>query len=65
MPEYEFECQICMKIFSVKLSIDKYNELSNIRCPFCRTERLNRKYTQQIIFKGPGFYSTDNRKRET
>jgi len=59
MPVYVYHCEHC------GIEFEKYQHFSEkplIRCPECRMETLHKVYTPVgIIFKGSGFYSTDNR----
>ena len=60
MPTYEYECLKCKNKF------DKFQSMTEARlkkCPDCEGEvkRLIGRGAG-IIFKGPGFYATDNRK---
>ena len=60
MPTYEYECTKCGHTFeAVQRMMDK--PLS--RCPKCRSS-LRRLINggMGVIFKGSGFYSTDNKK---
>ncbi|MDX9801571.1 MAG: zinc ribbon domain-containing protein [Spirochaetia bacterium] len=60
MPTYDYECKTCGKIFEVfqKMSDDPLTE-----CPECGKE-VKRLVGGGlgIIFKGSGFYVTDNKK---
>jgi putative FmdB family regulatory protein len=60
---YQFKCNYCRNEFEIKLDIDQ--EKINIRCPTCNSPNTIRKFrVAGIIFKGNGFYNTDNRKKE-
>ena len=58
MPIYEYECTCCSSRFEIKRS---FNEDGTVACPECGgdTQRIFSPVT--VIYKGPGFYSTDNR----
>ena len=43
MPTYEFKCDKCRKVFTVKLKLADY-ERKKFACPACKSKRL----TQQI-----------------
>jgi putative FmdB family regulatory protein len=59
MPIYTFQCSNCGVRFDKELS---FNERNPIRCPECGKKTLHRVYRPVgVIFKGSGFYSTDNR----
>jgi putative FmdB family regulatory protein len=63
MPTYEFQCrnEDCEStaILDHVLAI---NEPHDVDCPFC-DEPMNKVYSSvpAAVFKGTGFYSTDNR----
>lgn len=59
MPVYEYECESCRFRFEEKQGFDDKTITS---CPRCqgRVHRVIRP--APIIFKGGGFYVTDNRK---
>lgn len=59
MPLYQYSCPKCNAIFEVKRS---FNDDSKTPCPKCNTEARRLFLPVPIIFKGPGFYVTDNRK---
>ncbi|MGQ9546044.1 MAG: FmdB family zinc ribbon protein [Dehalococcoidia bacterium] len=61
MPIYEFECKRCMLRFEVKR---RFGEDGNGFCPSCGNEGHRLFSPVPVIFKGPGFYVTDNRKNE-
>lgn len=58
MPVYEYECTCCSSRFELKKSFDDTDPVS---CPKCggATQRIFSPVP--IIFKGSGFYVTDNR----
>lgn len=61
MPTYEYECRYCGHNFDLVQKItDKHLE----NCPKCnqKVKRLIGSGSG-IIFKGPGFYATDYRKK--
>lgn len=59
MPVYEYQCKECRTIFEREHSI---GEKKKYRCPNC-SSKSTRKIVSQVgvIFKGNGFYVTDNR----
>jgi putative FmdB family regulatory protein len=60
MPTYEYECTKCGHTFEAIQSI-KDKPLS--RCPECRSAVRRVMYGGLgVIFKGSGYYSTDNKK---
>jgi len=59
MPVYTYRCDNCGIQFDYKQSFNAEN-LST--CPECYDESLHRVYRPVgIVFKGSGFYATDNR----
>jgi putative FmdB family regulatory protein len=60
MPTYDYECKKCLNRFE---AIQKMNDDPLSVCPKCNGE-VKRLIGGGlgIIFKGSGFYSTDNRK---
>ena len=59
MPVYEYECEKCLLRFEVKR---RFGEDGSSPCPQCGNE-ARRLFTRvPIVFKGSGFYVTDNRK---
>jgi len=63
MPTYEYECRECSYTFEKFQSI---NDEPLKSCPLCggQVRRLIGGGSG-IIFKGPGFYSTDSRKSQS
>ena len=61
MPTYEYECRSCRHTFEAFQSI-KDEALK--KCPKCGKNNLRRLFGGGlgIIFKGSGFYSTDNKR---
>ena len=59
MPTYEYACKICDHHFDVRHSADDVPELS---CPICQSEVRKVFHAAGIIFKGGGWYITDNAK---
>lgn len=61
MPIYEYKCRKCNTIFE---AIQSFGASSPTRCDACgaSSQYLTRLIsTSQIVFKGSGFYLTDNR----
>ena len=57
MPIYEYECDACQNRFEVQQSM---RDEPITQCPHC-AGHVRRVFTPNtIIFKGSGFYSTDN-----
>ena len=59
MPVYTYRCENCGIQFDEKESFDAPTKTI---CPECKEESLHRVYRPVgIVFKGSGFYATDNR----
>jgi len=61
MPTYDYECQACGHRFE---ALQKITDDALTRCPKCQKARLKRLIGAGlgVIFKGSGFYSTDNKR---
>ena len=59
MPVYQYQCPKCNLKFELKQS---FSDDSIAACPKCQNEARRLFSTVPIIFKGQGFYVTDNRK---
>lgn len=59
MPIYTYRCENCGIQFE---RTQKFSDQPLTRCPECGKKELHKVYTPVgIVFKGSGFYSTDNR----
>jgi putative FmdB family regulatory protein len=59
MPIYTYRCESCGVQFE---KTQKFSDSPLTRCPECGKKELRKVYTPVgIVFKGSGFYSTDNR----
>lgn len=58
MPIYEYECDTCQARFERK---QRFTDDPVRECPECGNEVHRVLYPAGIIFKGSGFYVTDNR----
>lgn len=59
MPIYTYQCENCGVRFDRHQS---FSDPALKQCPECMEEKLRKVYTPVgIVFKGSGFYSTDNR----
>ena len=56
---YEYECNLCNFCFEKKQGFD---EEPVAICPECQGEARRVLQSVPVIFKGSGFYITDNRK---
>ena len=59
MPIYEYECEICAYRFELRRRFDE--DEGSPCCPQCQGKVRRLFSPAAIIFKGPGFYVTDNR----
>ena len=57
MPIYEYKCKACDLKFEVKRG---FSESSGASCPTCQCQAQRIFSPVPIVFKGPGFYVTDN-----
>ena len=57
MPIYEYECEKCSARIELKR---RFSENSEVNCPRCQGDVRQVFSPVPIIFKGPGFYVTDN-----
>lgn len=63
MPIYTYRCENCGIQFE---RTQKFTDQPLTRCPECNKKSLHKVYTPVgIVFKGSGFYSTDNRSSST
>ena len=59
MPIYTYRCENCGVQFDRR---QKFDDEPLSVCPECETETLHKVYQPVgIVFKGSGFYATDNR----
>ena len=59
MPIYSYRCENCGVQFERQ---QKFSDSPLIRCPECSKNTLRKIYQPVgIVFKGSGFYATDNR----
>ena len=59
MPIYTYRCANCGVQFDRR---QRFSEEPLVRCPECDKNALRKVYTPVgIVFKGSGFYATDNR----
>lgn len=62
MPIYRYRCQSCSCEFDLRSG---FGENSGAPCPKCKGEGRRLFLPVPIIFKGPGFYTTDNRAKNS
>ncbi len=58
MPIYQYRCSACDQLHEQKEGFDAPSEH---QCPHCGALARRLFHPPAILFKGPGFYSTDNR----
>ena len=58
MPIYEYECGVCQFRFERR---QKFDEEPVAICPECQGKARRVIHSVPVIFKGSGFYITDNR----
>jgi putative FmdB family regulatory protein len=57
MPVYDYKCSVCSSVIEFK------REFGEDREPSCCQQNMQRQWSSPgVLFNGPGFYSTDNRK---
>ena len=61
MPTYEYECGLCHFHFERK---QRFDEEPVAICPQCQGKARRVINSVPVIFRGSGFYTTDNRKGE-
>ena len=59
MPNYQFICLKCNTEFEKKVD---YNDSLIVDCPQCNSRAKKKFSPVPVIFKGSGFYCTDNPK---
>ena len=59
MPTYTYRCETCGHQFDI---FQHFTDDTLTECPECGKQTLHKVYSPVgIVFKGSGFYSTDNR----
>jgi putative FmdB family regulatory protein len=62
VPIYEYQCKACGHVFEREHAI---GEKKKYKCPDCSCSQTQKLISQVgVVFKGTGFYITDNRKGE-
>jgi putative FmdB family regulatory protein len=63
MPLYEYECQECGVRFE---RVQHFHDEPITDCPECENGKVKRLIGPVgIVFKGPGFYSTDSKSKSS
>ena len=60
MPLYEYRCLDCGSRFDLRRA---FSDTSGVTCPQCHGQVQRVFSAVAVVFKGPGFYSTDNGKK--
>jgi len=60
MPTYEYRCMICNEVTEVKRSMEERDD--EVKCSSCNGPAQRMFASPNAVFKGGGFYSTDNPK---
>ena len=63
MPIYTYECQSCKHVFEVEQSMSDAPIKKCTKCGKAVKRIISQDSSVGIIFKGSGFYSTDNPKK--
>ena len=58
MPIYDYDCTSCDNIFEIQKG---WNDDLNASCPKCGSPSKKRFALPTVLYKGSGFYTTDNR----
>ena len=59
MPKFDYQCRKCNHLFEHEHHI---GDDPKVRCPICRGKAKKLISQVGVVFKGTGFYCTDNRK---
>ncbi|MGA4507992.1 FmdB family zinc ribbon protein [Propionibacteriaceae bacterium G1746] len=62
MPTYQYHCKSCSTDLEV---VQKFTDASLTECPECRGELRKVYGAVGVVFKGSGFYKTDNRTKDS
>jgi putative FmdB family regulatory protein len=60
MPYYEYTCQNCGEILETR---QNYDDEPLTECPYCDGELQKNLTTAAFVFKGPGFFENDYKKK--
>ncbi len=65
MPVYDFKCLECEMPFEERFSSYQVYEKETVKCPKCDSEKVEKLISTgtTAIFKGPGFYVNDYKRR--
>jgi putative FmdB family regulatory protein len=59
VPVYEYRCEKCGNQYEKR---EGFDAPARQKCPKCRGKALRVLHAASVVFKGSGFYITDNRK---
>ena len=62
MPLYEYRCQKCAHLYEKR---EGFDAPARQKCPTCGGQAQRVLHAAPIVFKGSGFYITDNRASES
>ena len=60
MPLYDYQCRKCNHIFEYEHHL---GEEPHVKCPICKGAAKKLISRVGVVFKGSGFYCTDNKKK--
>ncbi|MDR1237707.1 MAG: zinc ribbon domain-containing protein [Propionibacteriaceae bacterium] len=60
MPTYQYRCTVCGKDLEV---VQKFSDAPLTECPECSGQLRKVFSAVGVVFKGSGFYATDNRSK--
>lgn len=58
MPIYSYKCTLCGREYDKMKSFEESDEVDE--CPYCHGEGKREMSEPSVVFKGSGFYCTDN-----
>ena len=59
MPLYDYECLSCNHQFEMRQG---FTEVGVAQCPVCQSKARRVFHSVPVLFKGSGFYTTDNKR---
>lgn len=63
MPVYSYSCNVCGAKFDRELSFK--DDYSKVVCPNGHSQVRKIYFTPSVIYRGSGWYSTDNRSKSS
>ncbi len=49
MPEYEFQCKHCKKVFTLHLSMSEYSRAGQVKCPSCESTDVEQMLPEVMV----------------